>query len=467
MFGKLKFWGEKRSADTDTGLEILEGGDGGDVILMTDSGALISQEMNPEAFAVMLAGGGGRIMSRDTALSLSAVYSCVDRISSAIAMMPFEVKQITGETVTDVTQHDASFLLGHKPNQWQTPYLMKQLLMVDVLTDGNLYCEVRKTRKGGIDSFNWYDARGVGMYNTGPGRWVYDAVDDEGNNRIIYPEDMVHVRALRNKGRKGLSPIRLHAELINMGLDAEEYGQSFFSAGGKPSGIVGVKTSGGPINDKSMENLKTTWKRAANMADSFNKTIFLPADVTYTPMSISPVDAKLVEVLKLSRAEIGGIYNVPSYLIGDFDKAPNSNITQFSISFVRNTLQAWITALEDELNVKIFTRDELLRGMRIRLDMDVLTRGTPVERAQINHYAITDGWKNRNTVRVEEGYSRVEGQGMDDYLVSVNAVQQGANMDNKNGDDENNDDTKTNDPKGLQNGDNGLNPNGDDIQITE
>lgn len=106
--------------------------------------------------------------------------------------------------------------------------------------------------------------------------------------------------------------------------------------------------------------------------------------------------------------------------------------------------------------------------MRIRLDMDVLTRGTPVERAQINHYAITDGWKNRNTVRVEEGYSRVEGQGMDDYLVSVNAVQQGANLDNnKGGDDDNNDDTKTNDQKGLQNGDNLTNPNGDDIQITE
>lgn len=465
MFEKLKFWGEKRSADADSGLEILEDSGGGDVILMTDSGQLISQEMNPEAFAVMLSTGKGRVMSRDTALSLSAVYACVDRISSAIAMMPFEVKQITGETVKDVTQHDASFLLSHKPNPWQTPYLMKQLLMVDVLTDGNLYCEVRKTRKGGIDSFNWYDARGVGLYNTGPGRWVYDAVDDEGNNRIIFPEDMAHVRALGNKGRKGLSPIRLHAELIKMGLDAEDYGQSFFSAGGKPSGIVGVKAT---LNDKSMDNLKTTWRKASSMTDSNNKTIFLPADVTYTPMSISPVDAKLVEVLKLSRAEIGGIYNVPSYLIGDFDKAPNSNITQFSISFVRNTLQAWITAIEDELNIKVFTRDELARGMRIRLDMDVLTRGTPVERAQINHYAITDGWKNRNTVRVEEGYSRVEGQGMDDYLVSVNAVQQGANLDNnKGGDDDNNDDTKTNDQKGLQNGDNLTNPNGDDIQITE
>lgn len=457
MLGKLKFWGEKRDA-SDSGLEILEGGNGGDVLLSMDTGEIISKEDNPEAFAVMLTTGKGRIMSRNTALSLSAVYSCVDRISSAIAMMPFEIKQITGDSVKAVTEHDASYLLGHKPNSWQTPYLLKQLMMVDVLTDGNMYCEVRRLRRGGIDSFNWYDARAVGLYNVGPKRWTYDCTDDEGNNFIVFPEDMIHVRALGNKGRKGLSPIRLHAELINMGLDAEDYGQSFFGAGGKPSGVVGVKSV---ANDKSMDNLKETWKRAARMADSNNKTIFLPADVTYTPMSISPVDAKLVEMLKLSRSEIGGIYNVPSYLIGDFDKAPNSNITQFSISFVRNTLQAWITALEDEMNVKIFTRQEIAKGLRVRMDMDILTRGTPVERAQIAHYALTDGWLNRNEVRQDEGRSRVEGQGMDDYMVSVNAVQ--PTSDNKDDDS----DVKTKEDKGLQNGDNAMNPNGDDIQIKE
>lgn len=457
---KFKFWERRSASDGGSGLEILEGPDANadtsDAWLMTDEGQLISQQANPEAFAVMLTTGKARTVSRDVALSVAAVYACVDRIASNIAMMPVSIKQVKGGQTRDVTQHDAAFLWGSKPNDWQTPYALKQALLVDVLTDGNMYCNVVKTRRGGIDKLRWFDARAVGLYNVGPGRWTYDATDDEGNQFTIFPEDMAHVRALGNKGRKGLSPIRLHADLFNMGLDTQDYGSSFFAAGGKPSGIVGVKQV---ANDKSMDNLKETWRRASNMADTNNKTIFLPADITYTAMSISPVDAKIVEMMGLNRSQIGGIYNVPLYMIGETSTANVSNITQQAISFVRNTLQPWITAIEDELNVKTFTRDELANGLRHSFDMDILMRGTPVERAQIAHYAITDGWKSRNEVRVEEGYSRVEGQDMDKYLTSVNAVQQSKNGDNTDGD--------NNDQKGLQNGDNLTNPNGDDIQIKE
>lgn len=453
MFEKLKFWkGEARSG---SGLEIEGGNDAGELYIATPDGGLVSQTDDPEAFATLLTRGTGRVVNRTTALSLSAVYACVDRISANIAMMPIQVLQTKGDNVQFVENHDAQFLLNRRPNMWQTPFQLKQLMMVDVLTDGNGYLEINRTRRGELLGFNWYDARAVGLYNTGKSRWTYTATDDEGEQHTIFPDSMFHLRALGNKGRKGLSPIALHAQLIKMGLDAQDYGANFFGSGGKPSGVVGIK--GGALNDSSMNNLKSTWKKAAQDADSNNRVIFLPADITYSPISISPIDAQFIESSKMTRSEVAGIYNVPAYLIGDLDKANYSNITQQSISFVRNTLQPWITAIEDELNMKVFTETELRSGLGIHFDMDVLVRGTPTERAQIAHYALTDGWLNRNEVRISEGRPRVEGQDMDKYMISVNAVKPGdENKDN--GNNENKDVTQT----GIS-GDNSLNPNGDDI----
>lgn len=456
MFDKLKFW--KSESRSGSGLEI-EGESGDDLVLLTNDGQAISQAEEPEAFATMLTRGGGRVVNRTTALSLSAVYACVDRIASNIAMMPVEVKQTKGNDVKLVENHDATFLLNNKPNDWQSPFLLKQLLMIDVLTDGNGYLKVESTRRGDLLGFKWFDAKAVGMYNTGRGRWTYQATDDEGESYVIFPDEMFHIRALGNKGRKGISPIQLHAQLIKMGLDAQDYGANFFGSGGKPSGVVGVK--GGNLNGDSMNNLKSTWRKAAQEADSNNRVIFLPADVTYSAISISPIDAQFIESSKMTRSEVAGIYNVPAYLIGDLDKANYSNITQQSISFVRNTLQPWITAIEMEMNMKVFTEKELRAGLGIHFDMDVLVRGTPVERAQIAHYAVTDGWKNRNEVRTSEGLPRVEGQDMDKYMISVNAVKPGDNS-NQNGDNANNGDNGVT-QSGIS-GDNSLNPNGQTIE---
>ncbi len=456
MFDKLKFW--KSESRSGSGLEI-EGESGDDLVLLTSDGQAISQAEEPEAFATMLTRGGGRVVNRTTALSLSAVYACVDRIASNIAMMPVEVKQTKGNDVKLVENHDATFLLNNKPNDWQSPFLLKQLLMIDVLTDGNGYLKVESTRRGDLLGFKWFDAKAVGMYNTGRGRWTYQATDDEGESYVIFPDEMFHIRALGNKGRKGISPIQLHAQLIKMGLDAQDYGANFFGSGGKPSGVVGVK--GGNLNGDSMNNLKSTWRKAAQEADSNNRVIFLPADVTYSAISISPIDAQFIESSKMTRSEVAGIYNVPAYLIGDLDKANYSNITQQSISFVRNTLQPWITAIEMEMNMKVFTEKELRSGLGIHFDMDVLVRGTPVERAQIAHYAVTDGWKNRNEVRTSEGLPRVEGQDMDKYMISVNAVKPGDNS-NQNGDNANNGDNGVT-QSGIS-GDNSLNPNGQTIE---
>lgn len=52
---------------------------------------------------------------------------------------------------------------------------------------------------------------------------------------------MIHVRALGNDQKMGLSPVLQHAETIGMGMSGQKYTESFFSGNARPAGIVSVK----------------------------------------------------------------------------------------------------------------------------------------------------------------------------------------------------------------------------------
>jgi HK97 family phage portal protein len=117
---------------------------------------------------------------------------------------------------------------------------------------------------------------------------------------------------------------------------------------------------------------------------------------------------------------IAGIFNVPAHMINDLEKATFSNITEQAIQFVRYTIMPWVANWEQELNRRLFTRAERAAGYYVRFNLAGLMRGTPKERAQFYHFAITDGWMSRNEARAFEDMNPVDG--LDEMLVSVNAA---------------------------------------------
>lgn len=167
-----------------------------------------------------------------------------------------------------------------------------------------------------------------------------------------------------------------------------------------------------------------------------NKTMLLPAQLDYKALTVSPVDAQLIDMLKLNRSMIASIFNVPAYMINDLEKATFSNISEQSIQFVRHTVMPWVVNWEQELNRRLFTRQESTAGFYARFNLAGLLRGTPKERAEFYHFVITDGWMSRNEARAFEDMNPVDG--LDEMLVSVNAVQPTA--------------SKTDQPKGDDNG---------------
>jgi HK97 family phage portal protein len=355
-------------------------------------------------------------VSPETAMKLAAVYSCIYVLASNVAQMPLHVMRKNGNAVTAARDHPVFYLIHDEPNDWQTSYKWRELKQRHVLGWGNGYTRVQRSRRGEVTKLDACMPWETTLLNTG-GRYTYGVYNEEGSFAIS-PDDMIHIRALGNNQKMGLSPIMQHAETIGMGMSGQKYTSSFFSGNARPAGIVSVK---GDLKTEGWDRLKKVWQKAAQaLRSQENKTLLLPADLDYQALTVSPVDAQLIDMMKLNRSMIAGIYNVPAHMINDLEKATFSNITSQAIQFVRYTIMPWVANWEQELNRRLFTRAERAAGYYVRFNLAGLMRGTPQERAQFYHFAITDGWMSRNEARTFEDMNPVDG--LDEMLVSVNAA---------------------------------------------
>ncbi|EOC3061242.1 phage portal protein [Cronobacter dublinensis] len=362
-------------------------------------------------------------VSPETAMKLAAVYSCIYVLSSNLAQMPLHVLRREGKDVRQATEHPVFHLVHDEPNPWETSYKWRELMQRHVLGWGNAYTEIKRNRRGEVIELA-HRMPWESCLTKFDGRWRYGIYTEEGS-WSVHPDDMVHIKAIGNCDKWGLSPIMQHAQTIGLGLSGQKYTESFFNGNARPAGIVFVKQE---LNDKSWDRLKKIWqKAAAALRSQENKTLLLPAELDYKALTISPVDAQLVEMMKLNRSMIAGIFNVPAHMINDLEKATFSNISEQSIQFVRFTIMPWVVNWEQELNRRLFTRQELAAGYYVKFNLAGLLRGTPKERAEFYHYAITDGWLSRNEVRALEDKNPV--RGLDEMLVSVNAAQTSGSKD--------------------------------------
>lgn len=359
----------------------------------------------------------GDEVTPENAWSLSAVYSCINVLSGSLAQLPLAVLRKKGDRIELATDHAAFYLLHDEPNEWQTSYKWRETKQAHVAGWGNGYSQLIRNRRGQLESIERRLPWETTLVQVGS-RWVYSSRDDDGKPLAVPPEDMLHIRALGSDGRIGKSPIRQHAETIGLGLAAQRYGKDFFDGGGRPTGLVTVK--GNSLDTNSWERLKSAWRTAVGaLRNSENKTLLLPADLEYKALTIAPEDAQFLETRKMSRSEIAGIFNVPAHMINDLDKATFSNISEQAIQFVRHTMMPMVVNWEQEINRRVFTRAERLAGYYVKFNLAGLLRGTPKERAEFYHYAITDGWMDRNEVRALEDLNPREG--LDEMLISVNA----------------------------------------------
>ncbi|MEW9586252.1 phage portal protein [Paraburkholderia sp. DGU8] len=356
----------------------------------------------------------GQVVTAASALSLTVLQNCVSLLAESIAQLPIEIYERSGEDRVPAVDHPLYTILKYQPNPWQTPFEYQEQAQIAVGLRGNSYSFIDRDSSGVVQGLYPLDHEAVTVMKGSDLMPVYRVYgSDPMPQRLVH-----HVRWMSINGYTGLSPVMLHANAIGHAQAIQQYAGKSFMNGTALSGVI--ERPGTPIKDQaSIDKITDAWAAKFGGSGNAKKVAFLQEGMTFKPLSMTNVDAALIEALRLSTIDIARIYKIPAHMVNELERATFSNIEHQEIQFVIYTLLPWIKRHEQAK-----TRDLLLPSERkqyfIEYNVAGLLRGDQASRYAAYAVGRQWGWLSINDIRRLENMPPVKGG--DVYLSPLNMV---------------------------------------------
>ncbi|MBB1247448.1 phage portal protein [Rhizobium sp. G21] len=352
-------------------------------------------------------GDAGERVDQNTALSLSAVWACVNLLSGTISSLPLMVYRLNRDGERQVYRdHPLYRMLHDSPNFDQTSVDFWDFLCSSIELSGNGYA--RKLRSGtriaGLEPINPFNVvvrrltSGVLEYS-----WT-----QEGRSFRETDESILHIRGFGGSPLGGLSTLSFARNSLSLARAVERSAGSTFRHGLRPSGVLTFKDWLSPDNRKiAEEKLEQKFMGAMNSG----RPLILEGGTTWQQLMISPEDAQMLETRGFTVEEICRFFGVPPFMIGHTEKTTSwgTGLEQQILAFQKFTLRRRLKRIEQALEKQLLTPAEKAAGVSIEFNLEGLLRGDSNGRANFYRTMTQIGAMTINEVRALENMPRVDG----------------------------------------------------------
>lgn len=235
----------------------------------------------------------------------------------------------------------------------------------------------------------------------------YSQLTGKTGKQWINAEDLLHFKGMSVDGIMGLPPISAinHAmQIMNKATGTitsfyDNYAMSPMSIESKIDTAAAAK-----VTTEALETFTAKYTGASNAG----KPIQLPPNTKLTPLAIHFADAELIETMKFSKDEIYTMYGIPKFMVSDANTV-QMDIEQQTKSFTTFTLSPIIGVYKNELEYKLFEAKEIVGGISVDYETEVLI-ATDIT-AQANAYSrlVTTGIMTPNEAIIKMGNTPIEG----------------------------------------------------------
>lgn len=370
----------------------------------------------------------GMNVSPETAMRLSAVFACVRVKSETLGSSPLVIfRQKPNGDRERATKHPLYSVFHDRPNQWQTPLEFIEMMQAHLDLRGNAFAIIVPGPRGAIDQLIPQHPDLVQVYRLPNGRLKYQVRSRFTAEINWYTQDeMHHLRGLSSDGLVGMSPIAYQRDVVGNGLAMDDELGKFFRNGARPSGVL--QYPGKFKDDAARRDFAESWRKA-HTGDNSQKIAVLENGMEYKGVAVTYHDAQFLDLKKMSREEIAGIYRVPPHKIGILERATNNNIEHQGIEFVTDCMRPAAARWEHRINMDLVEPLEVGEPGEYFAEfiLDGSMRGPMKERYDAYYIGRQGGWLCPNDVcRFENMNSIPEDKGGNDYLRPVNYVVAGA-----------------------------------------
>lgn len=251
----------------------------------------------------------GTRVSPDTVMNLSAVWACATRTSQLVASLPSALYMKGPEDSRETVNDPIAEVLTVSPNREQTAFEFWEGVVAQLLIRGNAPSELLKIGD-----------RVVGLrplINATPDvrqgalvRWSYL---DRGKVEYLPPEKVFNIPGFSTGGGLGMSAVRAGVNSFGAALAADETSSSFFSNAMQPGAVV-TWEGGGPTAEQ--QGKLTALLERFTGSKKAGKAMVLPPHAKYSPITLSPEDAQLLETRRYAVEDICRWFGVPPVIIG-------------------------------------------------------------------------------------------------------------------------------------------------------
>jgi HK97 family phage portal protein len=339
----------------------------------------------------------------DTAMQISAVWSCVRLISETIASLPLNFYTVKDGARSLDNGSDIARVFLKRPNRYQSRVEFFESMTMQLVVDGNAYCTISRDSQGRVIGILPLMSAQMQVVLDANGGLIYTYNDGKGISALS--EDSVwHVKLMGN-GVVGLSPLAHARNAIGIAMANEKRVANQANNGFKPAGVLMIDKL---LKPEQREQIRAQF--ADLSVGDGDPLRVLEAGMKYQQISMNPKDVQLLESRRFQLEDICRFFGVPSILVNDMSGTSvlGSGIHQVVQGFYKLTLRPYLERYEASIKRKFIPAEEF-DSTDVEFDFRALLRGDDEARFKTYGEGVRGGIITPNEARSQEGLRPMDG----------------------------------------------------------
>jgi len=333
----------------------------------------------------------------ETALANPVVFRCVSLIASDIGKLPCRLMAVDANGIWHETTSPAFSPVLRKPNPYQTWGQFIEAWLFSKLLWGNSYILKDRDQRGVVIRMDVLDPCRVKPLVAPDGSVYYElqtndlgGIPTSGAPLVVPAKEIIHDRwNCAFHPLVGMSPLYACGGAARQGLEMQAASTSFFSSGGRPSGMLIAPTE---IDPETARRLSETWH-----ALGAGKTAIVGNGMKYEAVGSSAEESQWIEQVNWTAKTIAGCFGVPISMVDSSQQPPYANNEASTLQYHSQCLQTHLTAIEAALDTGL----ELPAPYGTEFDLDDLIWMDTATKTKAAHDAISAGAMSPNEARLK------------------------------------------------------------------
>src|SRR3990167_7842847 len=261
----------------------------------------------------------GIAVSAETALKVSAYYSCLKVISERVFSAPLEIyRRLPNGDRDRAPEHPLSPILhGDDPNEDQTSGEWTETHTLITAHRGTSYSLIEPGFRGPVTHMRLQRFEDVTPKRLpSSGALVYDIRNPvSGQTKPYNADEVFRFPGLSSNGVTGLSVLENARESLGISLALQAHAGSTFRLGLRESGVLEYP---GTFKDQdAADRLRAQWSQMYGGAANAGKTIILENGMTYRPSALTNEDIQMLGSEQFQVTDIARWFRMPLVMIGE------------------------------------------------------------------------------------------------------------------------------------------------------